>query len=127
MIKSAYISDILQLLLDDNILSKDVRKQLEFLSDDEYKYTGSGVFVNLSHSDGIESFRSRDLSSVLDGVTVHSTELSSEAKAILHLNEGLIDYLEIWSTDGNYPEKDLTKYTISQKWVGSPLKQVVKK
>ena len=43
MIKSKFISDILDLILDG-----DVRNQKDYLTEKDYEYTGVGLFVNFS-------------------------------------------------------------------------------
>lgn len=61
---------------------------------------------------------------MLDGVKIETSEFPIEAEATLFFTDGIIDYLEIWCYLGDYPSKELTVYTLSQKWKNSPNKTV---
>lgn len=74
MIKSKYISTILELLLDDGIDGIKAKSQIKFLTDIEYDYTGSGVFVMFKHELGIKNPISESEKIVLGGVIIESTE-----------------------------------------------------
>ena len=120
MVQSQYISDILELLLDgdeDGLLAK---QQLPFIADNEYEYTGGGLFVNFNHAGGILEFKLPKNDLVLHGVKIATTEYPIEADATLFFTDGLIGYLEIWCYAGDYPKQDLTKYTLTQVWENSP-------
>ena len=121
MIKSKYINDILDLLLDGDAEGISTKKQLEYLSEEKFNYTGSGVFVKFANTENARNFKTEKLDFVFDGVTVVSSEYPIESYAILFLTEGIIDYLEIWCYNGeDYPQKDLVKYTLTQTWINSP-------
>jgi len=124
MINSKYISDILDLLLDGDNEAIAVRPQLKYLTDSKYDYTGSGLFVTFSHSDGIEKHKYSKDDLVLLGVKITTSEYAIEADGSVFLKNGFIDNLEIWCYKGDYPQKDLTKYTLSQAWNNSPAKQI---
>ncbi len=124
MIKSKYISDILGLLLDGDSEGVAVRLQLEFLTDTKYDYTGSGLFVTFTHSDGINKHKHSKDDLVLLGVKITTSEYPIDADGTVFLKNGLIDNLEIWCYKGDYPQKDLTKYTLTQAWNNSPAKQI---
>lgn len=117
MITSNYISGILELLLDGD--GKAVKPQLAFLQDMAYEYTGGGVVVRFSHTEEIGAYRLPIDKLVLNGVTIASPALGIGADATAFLTNGLLEYLEIWSFDGNYPDYDLTQYTLQQVWQGS--------
>jgi len=121
VIKSKYISDILELLLDgeEGVFAK---RQLSFITEKEFDYTGTGLFVSFSYSENISKYKISEADLILNGVKVQSTEPPLEAEAILFFSDGLIDYLEIWCYLGNYPSRDLTKYTLEQIWKNSPNK-----
>ena len=120
MIKSKYISDVLELLLDGDD-SKVAKSQIPFLSDTKYEYTnGGGVFIRFSHSAEIDEYRLAEDELVLNGVTIESPELGIGADATVFLTNGIIDYLEIWSFDGDYPDYELTNYMLKQAWHDSP-------
>lgn len=122
MIKSNYILDILNLLLDNNKDGLVARQQFPFLTDVNFVYTDSGLFISFKHRSGSEVYKTNNESLVLDGVKIQSEKPQIEAHAILFFKGGLIDYLEIWCYQGDYPKSDLTKYTLTQIWHNSPYK-----
>lgn len=126
MLKSKFISDILTLLLDGDENGILAAKQIPFLEEPDYEYTGSGVFIGFSASSSINDFKVTTKEKlILDGVKIESPELEDGAICTLFFEDGIIDYLEIWSRSGNYPKEELTKYKLIQKWEGSPKKEIV--
>jgi hypothetical protein len=117
MIKSKYISDILDLLLDSDDLRQKARLQIDFLTDRNYDYTGVGLFVSFDHADGIEQNRLTVDKTVINGVEIKSTDLEIAAEAMVHTINGLVDCLEIWSYIGEYPTRQLTNYKLTQAWL----------
>jgi hypothetical protein len=95
VIKSAYILDILDLLLDGDAEGTFSRGQIQFLSEEEYEYTGGGLLLSFSHTDDIFQFRSRNPNLTLDGVKIVSTEFSIEAEATLFFKNGIISNLDL--------------------------------
>ena len=83
MIKSKFISDLLEILLDGDDQGDEVRPQIQFLTEADYEYTGRGVFITFSHDENIIQYRSREDKLILDGVKITSSEFSIEAEAIL--------------------------------------------
>lgn len=126
MIQSKFISDILDLLLDGDNDGNALRNQIQFLDDIKYDYTGVGLFVTFSYSDEIIEFRLTNNTTVTNGVEIKSSDLAAGADVTLFIKNGIIDYLEIWSKDGNYPNKELTNYTLTQVWIGAPQRQISK-
>lgn len=124
MIKSKYISDILDLLLDGDDAGLLARNQLSFITEANFEYTGGGLFVSFTHSKEIIEHRVIEPKLILNGVKIETTEFPIEADATLFFKDGLIDYLEIWSYLGDYPKQDLTKYTLTQIWENSPKKRI---
>ncbi|RPE09037.1 hypothetical protein EGT74_18695 [Chitinophaga lutea] len=118
MLQSKFIADILELLLDGDDAGI-LKRQVPYLSDAEYDYTISGVFVSFSHAAGIEQHRLDTGRLVLDGVTIESDIIPSGATATLFIKDGLIDFLEIWSHADTYPGNVLKTYTLTQVWKGS--------
>lgn len=114
MIESKFILNILDLLLDGDAAGKSVRSQIDHLTDSAYDYTGVGLFVTFQSSDEISKHKYSEDRLILDGVTITSPELKNGALAILFLNGGIINSLEIWSCDGEYPRKELESYTLKQ-------------
>ncbi|WP_124980483.1 hypothetical protein [Nonlabens xiamenensis] len=126
MIKSKFIQDILTLLLDGDKDGEEVKEQLDFISETELNYTGVGVFISFEHAEGIEDFKTTKSNLVLNGVTIKSPELEIGADSTLFFKNGFIDYLELWSFNGEYPKNELTKYELKQEWAGSPEKKIVR-
>ena len=124
MLKSKYISDILVLLLDEDNEGLLARQQLPFIAEGNFDYTGGGLFVYFSHSEGIANYKLNKQDLILNGVKIQTTEDSIEAEATLFFKDGLIDYLEIWCYLGDYPNQDLTKYTLPQVWKNSTNKTI---
>jgi len=118
MIKSKYIYDILDLMLDGDEEGFAARRQLPYLTEDEFEYTDSGVFIWFSHGQGIETFRIQPEDLVLDGVFIEGPN-HIQADAILFFADGKIDYLEIFCHQGDYPASDLKRYTLTQIWEDS--------
>lgn len=116
MIKSEYINNILDLLLDGDKEGLFARQQMPFLVDTDYEYTGGGLFVSFEHLAEIEKFKVDKADLILNGVKIETDEYPIEADATLFFKDGLIDNLEIWCYDGDYPKKDLTRYTLTQNW-----------
>ncbi len=124
MIKSKYISDILELLLDGDAERLVARPQLAFITEENFDYTGGGLFVKFLHSDGIANHKVFKSDLILNGLKIQTTEYPIEADATLFFTDGLIDYLEIWCYLGDYPKQDLIKYTLTQIWENSPNKTI---
>ena len=127
MIKSKFIQDILILLLDGEEEDEEAKKQMHFVSETEFDYTGVGVFVSFEHVDGIEKFKAKKGDLILNGVTIKSPELEIGAESTLFFKNGLIDYLEIWSFNGEYPKKELSEYEMKQEWVSSHERKIERK
>jgi hypothetical protein len=115
MIASTFILNILDLLLNGDELGLAIRRQIPFLTDAEYDYTGVGLFVTFRHNDEIVKYETtKEERIILDGVTITSPELTMGASAILFIKQGLVDFLEIWSHDGEYPKTELSIYSLKQ-------------
>jgi len=125
MIKSKFIRDILDLLSDGDSFGQSVREQINYLTEKSYNYTGVGLFVDFSHDPGIEKLKTNNEKLILNGVIIRSKEIELGAEATVFCDNGLIDYLEIWSHDGVYPKKELETYTLTQEWTGSPGRKIV--
>ncbi len=128
MISSQYLLDIIKLLVDEKGY-KSLIDQLPFIEESKYEYTNSGVFITFSTTDEGLSHKFKQEKLILDGVLVKSPELNEAgAEAILHINDGIIDYLEIWCYDGTYPKKkELCQYSLTQIWKDSKGRQLEKK
>ncbi len=124
MIASNYIYNILSLLCDGDDAGMATSLQLPYLTEEEYLYTASGLFVSFKHLDGISEYKFQADYNVVNGVKVKSSTPHLEAEAQFFLKDGLIDYLEIWCYDGDYPKEELTSYVLTQEWMGSPGKTI---
>lgn len=124
MLKSKFISDILDLILDGDEAGIKAKSQIQFISESDYEYTVAGVFVGFQHENGIEKYRCEKNDLILDGVEIKSPELEIGANCTLFFSDGIIDNLEIWSYGGDYPKSDLTKYELTQVWENSPQKTI---
>jgi hypothetical protein len=120
MVKSQFISDILDLMLDGGAEGISARNQLPFISENKFEYTGVGLCLNFSHDPESSNFKVSESELVLDGVKIETTEFPIECEARLVFTDGLINYLDIWSYYGEFPKHDLKKYTLKQIWKDSP-------
>lgn len=118
MIKSNFVADVVELLLDGNPDGIASRPQLALISDTLYGYTSRGMFVSFSHPDNISSYKSTKADLTLQGVKITSPELEFEAEATLYFKKGIIDRMEISCSRDAYPRCELTKYTLVQLWDG---------
>ncbi|KAA9333037.1 hypothetical protein F0P96_08615 [Hymenobacter busanensis] len=123
MLKSKFVSDILTLLLDADDAVDALQHQLAFLEEDDLEYTTRGVIIAFKQLPGIEAYRCA-ADGYYPGVTIKSTELEVGADATLVVDNGLIDYLEIWAFGGVYPSHELKQYELEQVWQNSPGRKV---
>jgi hypothetical protein len=124
MIKSKFISDIIDLLLDGDAEGIAARPQIQYLTDEKYDYSVGGLFVIFSHDEEIGKYKSSKHDLILNGVKITTSEFPIEADATLFFINGIINCLEIWCYNGDYPNSNLTKYTLTQIWDNSPGRQV---
>jgi hypothetical protein len=124
MIKSKFVLDILDLMLDGDVDGLTARPQMKYLTDEEYEYTGGGLFVSFTHSAEILQYKTSKDNLILMGVKITTLEFPIEADATLFFKNGIIDYLEVWCYLGDYPGRELTKYTLTQYWTDSPGKSM---
>ncbi|RAW00279.1 hypothetical protein [Pseudochryseolinea flava] len=124
MIKSKYIADILDLLLDGDELGQQARAQIAFLTEKNFDYTGVGLFVKFDHAEEIENHRLVTDKTAINGLEIKSTSLEIAAEAIVHLVDGLVDHLEIWSYSGEYPTTELADYKLRQAWLNGQGREI---
>jgi len=115
----------MKLILDGDNDGMKAKLQLEYLSESDYEYTGSGVFIGFEHKSGIEKHKLDENDLILNGVGIKSTDLEIGADCTLFFTDGLIDNLEIWSFSGKYPNKELSNYELTQEWENSPEKKII--
>lgn len=124
MIKSQFIKDILDLLLDCDGAGLALRPQIDFLEEKEYDYTGVGLFVYFNFIEGIQAIKYQDDPGFIDGVNIWSTALNEYAYAGVFCKEGIIDSLEIFAWAGDYPKGELTDYIMRQEWGKGPKREI---
>ena len=113
MIQSQYIYDIIKLLLNSKEYEM-LKNQAYYIKEENYEYTDSGVFISFEHEENSLKYRTTDKHLRLGGILIKSDEIDIGAEASLVINNGLIDYLEIWSYAGLYPHRNLTNYILEQ-------------
>lgn len=118
-IKSEFVRNILTLLFDEVGEDDGNMKNLNYLIDSKYEYTGQGVFVSFSYEMGVENYQLKS-NGIYNGVVIESTDFEGEAEAIAFTKDRMVNYLEIWSYNGSYPKKELSSYVITQRCEGSP-------
>ncbi len=110
--KSKFINDVVEFILN-NSSEEQIKKQINFIIEDSYDYTGAGVFVSFKHKKGIDAYKSKKENLMLGGCQIESTELKIGAGGMLFFKNGLIDILEIYSCDEcDYPVSDLKNYKL---------------
>jgi hypothetical protein len=124
MLKSKFIADILELLLDGDSYGIKTKPQIDFITESDYEYTGNGVFIGFEHTNGIEKYRFEEVDLIIDGVEIKSSELEIGANCTLFFSNGIIDNLEIWNYGGTYPNTELKDYELTQIWEGSEGKKI---
>ncbi|WP_111597191.1 hypothetical protein [Chitinophaga skermanii] len=110
MVNSIFIAKVLDALIAESADKDLLKAQLPFITEEETDYTGVGVFVNFSHEEEAEAFKAE--SGALEGVTITSPLLPMGASAILFITDGIIDMLEIFALDGEYPMEELSEFTL---------------
>jgi hypothetical protein len=124
MIKSKFILDIVNLILDGEDIGES-RHQKNYLAEKDFEYTGVGLFVYFSHLEGINKFKTINEKLIIDGLTIEANELGSGGTVTMFFREGLVDYIEIWSRNGKFPSQELKNYTLTQEWIGSSGKKII--
>ena len=61
MLKSKFTATILELLLDGDKEEINAKSQLKYLSESDYEYTGSGVFIGFEHKSKIKNYMKLNL------------------------------------------------------------------
>jgi hypothetical protein len=113
MIKSKFITEIVELILKGNKDSESLMHQIPFLSESKYDYTGVGLYVDFSHSPEAAVYKIDEAQRVITGIQILSEDLdASGGGAILFLKGGIISTLEIYTYTGSYPRKELANYTL---------------
>ena len=84
--------------------------QIDLLSLEGLEHNGKEVLYRYKSSQIPEKKYGENV--VLDGLEIVSSELDSGASAAVFLKNGLISFLQILSHSGEFPERELTDYTL---------------
>lgn len=103
-------------MLDDDAAYDLVSQQVDYITEDHFEYTGSGVFVYFKMEEEGKKYRAHLEHNRLNGVLVKSEEMDIGAEATISLSDGLIDFLEIWNYGDVYPSGEPVHYTLEQAW-----------
>jgi len=128
MIESKLTLDILSLFFHGEKDAEFFKKQIAHLTVSEIEYSGVGVFITFENDEKIYEYRAyselKDIDfknenrlTILDGIVIKNKELNIEASAMIHIEDGIIESIEIFNYNGfEYPESELENYEISQNW-----------
>ncbi len=116
MIRSRYIYDILDLMLDGDPDGFFARAQLPHLTEAEIEYTNEGAFIFFDYDGPLPEQMPDPDDLMLAGVFIESQQEQIQAEAVLYFADGIADCLEIFCHDGRYPARDLHSYTLTQDW-----------
>lgn len=121
MIESRLTLDIITETLKGEKYEEQITRQLEHLEEVEYEHTGSGLLIFIEYRKAAKEFWLTDKQLYeLFGESDHElckVELVNEALNIraetsVHFKNGLIERVEIWNHEGDYPEEDLEKWEL---------------
>lgn len=130
MITSEFILNILHLALtDDNTLAS-LQQQIPFLTIKEVKHTGIGLFIylDLYNAAQVERHITTIKSTPITGVEIRSDKEKVLADAVVHVSNGLIDYIEIFNKNGeDYPVTELACYEMYQTWLNENQRKYIVK
>ncbi|WP_276479360.1 hypothetical protein [Paraflavitalea pollutisoli] len=125
MIQSRIVTDILELALDGDEADRLLYAQLPFLQEDDYEYTGYGLFISFTHTAGIMQHKYVKSQARLNGVELVSKKVEGVAQVDVVIADYLIKYIEISMVE-HYPNHELQEYTLTQTWIGSPGRQITR-
>ena len=106
MIKSKFINDILELILDGDEEGLLAKNQLPFVTEKDFEYTGGGLILSFDNLEGIQNYKVSKSDLILNGVLIETKEFPIEADATLFFTNGIIDYMDIWCHYGDYPKQE---------------------
>ena len=120
----ALVRDILDLAFDAPDAPAELREQLLHVRELEHEPTGVGYFVYFMHA---PAELHSDSQGSWDGPDLECTGLADHAQTIVHLKNGFIDNLEVWSVSGDFPKELPASYRLTQNWHGAPARWIVVK
>ncbi|MDR6969160.1 hypothetical protein J2X31_003187 [Flavobacterium arsenatis] len=123
MIYSRLAFDILDLFFDGELNAELFKNQIKDLNIYEIEYTGFGAFISFKNHPEIYKFRAQygslkeNKSIISDGVIIKNPTLNIEASAVIFIEDGIIESIEIFNYNGyEYPQSELEHYEVSQNW-----------
>jgi hypothetical protein len=128
MIESKLTLDILDLFFDSEKDAELFKMQINHLTISEIEYSGVGAFISFKNDEEIYKYRAysdfqngdfvnENRLTMLDGVVIKNESLNIEASAIIRIEDGIIESIEIFNYNGfDYPESELEHYEITQNW-----------
>ncbi len=102
--------DIIEQLLTCLPDGNNLLNQIDLLRLEGLEHNGKEILYRYKSSHTPEKKYGENL--VLDGLEIVSSELDSGASAAVFLKNGLISFLQILSHSGEFPENELTDYTL---------------
>jgi hypothetical protein len=131
MIHSRLILDILDLALDGQDVPENIRKQIPYLTERNREHTDVGVYIYFDNESKIQSLSSQNQDAskedkMFNGVEIVNSSRNVLADATVHLQNGLIECVEIWNKNGeDYPQDDLTEYEMYQVWLSVDIRRKI--
>ena len=128
MIESKLTLDIIDLFFDGEKDAELFKMQINHLKISEIEYTGFGAFIGFENDDEIykfkaysdfenDDFENENRLTILDGIVIKNKSLNIEASAMIRIEDGIIESIEIFNYNGfEYPESELEHYEIYQNW-----------
>lgn len=123
MIKWEFVSNIIELTIEDEKFEDILFEQIRHLIEKEEEHTGVGLYVYFKYEPEIEKYRLTESQlAELFGGSAHrlekfeliNSEINLLADTIVHFSNGLINYLEIWNKLGDYPKGELVTYELKR-------------
>jgi hypothetical protein len=128
MINSKLTLDIFDLFFDGEKDIELFKMQINHLTISEIEYTGVGAFISFENDEEVYKYRAytdfvnsdfvnENRLAMLDGIVIKNESLNIEASAMIRIEDGIIESIEIFNYNGfDYPESELEHYEISQNW-----------
>lgn len=123
MIESKLTLDIIHANLEGVKHQAQLLQQMEHLEEVEYEHTGSGLLIFIEYRKAAKGFwltdeQLQDLfgegPTELSSVILINEALGIRAETTVHFTNGLIDRVEIWNQEGEYPEEDLEEWKLER-------------
>ena len=123
MIESKLTLDIITATLKGEKYEEQITRQLEHLEEVEYEHMDSGLLIFIEYRKEAKEFWLTD-DQLKETFGESNHELSKfelindqekvRAETLVHFTNGLIDRVEIWNKEGDYPEEDLETWELKR-------------